>query len=117
MKKIIRTQKSQFHRELAKIFIDGKKLCDIGFPYEYVEKGDQKYQVIAAASIIAKVERDRIMTKFSNKYPHYFFDRHVGYGTKQHQDALDRYGPCSLHRKSYKPIQNVLEELCTGAIK
>ncbi len=58
-----------------------------------------------AASIIAKVERDRIMTEYAREYPDYGFERHKGYGTREHAYALQRLGPCSIHRKSYRPVQ------------
>jgi ribonuclease HII len=64
-------------------------------------KGDQKSFTIAAASIIAKVYRDQLMEKLSNDYPGYGFEKHRGYGTKAHQDAIRNYGFCSLHRKSF----------------
>jgi ribonuclease HII len=71
--------------------------------------GDGKSAAIAAASIIAKVTRDRIMTELAAAYPQYAFERHKGYGTKEHKDALDLYGPCPLHRKSYAPVRDALE--------
>jgi ribonuclease HII len=69
-------------------------------------KGDQKVFSIAAASIIAKVFRDRLMQKFHKKYPLYGFDNHKGYGTKQHLDAIKKYGPCKIHRKTFYPINS-----------
>jgi ribonuclease HII len=70
-----------------------------------IVKGDQKSLSIAAASIIAKVTRDNLMQQeIHPMYPKYAFDKHVGYGTQQHHDALKTYGPCLLHRKSFKPV-------------
>lgn len=73
---------------------------------EAIVKGDNLVPVIAAASIIAKVARDRIMDEVHEEYPMYGFDKHRGYGTKYHLDAIKEYGPCPLHRKSFKPISN-----------
>ena len=70
--------------------------------------GDGKSASIAAASIIAKVTRDRLMVELSIKYPAYNFQKHKGYGTKEHQAALLLHGPCSIHRKSFAPIKNIL---------
>jgi len=70
-----------------------------------VVKGDQKVMSIAAASIIAKVTRDRIMQKFHKKYPQYGFDKHKGYGTKLHFNKIKEVGPCPIHRKSFYPIK------------
>ena len=64
-------------------------------------KGDEKNPVIAAASIVAKVHRDRLMVRIHKKYPHYGFDAHKGYGTKMHQAAIRTYGLCAIHRKSF----------------
>ncbi len=64
-------------------------------------KGDREVTSIAAASIIAKVTRDRMMRAYHDQYPHYGFDGHKGYGTKAHRDAIDRHGPCAIHRHSY----------------
>ncbi len=85
--------------------IDGKPVK--GFPYQYqsVVKGDEKCLSIAAASIIAKVERDRLMLRYSEDYPQYGFDRHKGYGTKLHLDALKEFGPCPIHRHSFAPVR------------
>lgn len=70
-------------------------------PYTSVVKGDSKIYCIAAASIIAKVTRDGIMRKYDEQYPNYGFAKHKGYGTKEHYDALRRYGVTDLHRKSF----------------
>ena len=71
--------------------------------------GDGISLSIAAASIIAKVTRDRIMREHAEHYPHYGFERHVGYGTPYHQEALATHGPCPLHRRSFAPIRALLE--------
>lgn len=79
-----------------------------GLPYESeaIIKGDTLSYNIAAASIIAKVQRDRLMIKYSEEYPEYGFDRHKGYGTKEHLEALKRYGATPIHRKSF--IKNIV---------
>ncbi len=66
--------------------------------------GDRLSLSIAAASIVAKVSRDRLMSRLAESYPGYGFDRHMGYGTAAHAEALDRLGPCPLHRSSFKPV-------------
>ncbi|MGA2089841.1 MAG: ribonuclease HII [Endomicrobiales bacterium] len=71
--------------------------------------GDGKSACIAAASIIAKVTRDRIMIELSRQYPQYQFHEHKGYGTKVHYDALVEYGPCPIHRKSFEPVKRFLD--------
>lgn len=72
-----------------------------GFESEYVIKGDSKLECIAAASIIAKVTRDRYMREMDEKYPDYGFAKHKGYGTKAHMEAIQEIGICPLHRKSF----------------
>lgn len=91
--------------------IDGNKkvIIDKIEIIESVIKGDQKSYSIASASIIAKVTRDRIMQNIHNEFPEYGFDRHVGYGTKAHFDALSKYGVTKYHRKSYAPIAKILK--------
>ncbi len=73
-------------------------------------KGDAKSISIAAASILAKVTRDRIMIEYDKQYPQYQFKKHKGYPTKQHKEALKTYGVCPIHRRSFKPVQDVLNE-------
>ena len=86
-----------------------------GFDVEVIPiiKGDAKALPIAAASIIAKVTRDRMMRELGEKYPEYGFEIHKGYGTKKHMDALKKYGPIQgIHRYSYKPVQKIsLQEM------
>ena len=77
------------------------KIDTLGIPYESIIKGDAKSYSIAAASIIAKVTRDRIMRQWDEIYPQYGFINHKGYGTKAHIDAIKQYGLCPLHRKSF----------------
>lgn len=78
------------------------------FPILSITKGDQKSNSIAAASIVAKVYRDEQMKKIAKKYPEYNFDKNVGYGTREHLDALNKYGPIKkIHRFSFKPIKNM----------
>lgn len=72
---------------------------------DFLIKGDAKLACIAAASILAKVTRDRMMTSMDAQFPGYGFAKHKSYGTAEHQAALDRLGPCSIHRKSYKPVR------------
>ena len=71
---------------------------------ESVIRGDENVPAIAAASIIAKYYRDTFMIEYSRVYKNYGFEQHVGYGTKQHMEALKKYGVCALHRKSFKPV-------------
>ena len=90
------------------ILVDALTNIDtLGIPYESIIKGDAKSYSIAAASIIAKVTRDRIMRQWDELYPEYGFEKHKGYGTKMHIDAIKEYGPCPLHRKSF--IKNFIK--------
>jgi ribonuclease HII len=75
-----------------------------------ITKGDTKSISIASASIVAKVYRDNIMVEMHEKYPLYGFDRHKGYGTKYHMEALNKYGPCEIHRKSFSPVKEMIRE-------
>lgn len=76
-------------------------------PYRTIPiiKGDSKSFSIAAASIMAKVTRDAIMNRYDKKYPLYGFSKHKGYGTRFHMEAIERYGPCQIHRKSFAPLK------------
>lgn len=84
--------------------IDGKPVKSFPGEYRAIVKGDSLSLSIAAASIIAKVERDRIMLAFAGSFPGYGFERHKGYGTAAHLEALNRLGPCPIHRRSFAPV-------------
>ena len=81
--------------------IDGYPIPDWDFPYKGIIKGDAKCFTIAAASILAKVHRDKLMAELHKIYPVYGFDRHKGYPTEAHREALRIHGPCPVHRKSF----------------
>ena len=81
--------------------IDGNQGIEITIPFETVVKGDSKSESIAAASIIAKVTRDRILREYDKKYPEYGFAKHKGYGTKAHIEAIQKYGLLPIHRPSF----------------
>ena len=83
------------------VLVDGNKTPDIAFKTEAVVKGDAKSQSVAAASILAKVSRDRLLMEYDKKYPEYQFAKHKGYGTKLHYEILDQYGPCPQHRITF----------------
>ena len=84
--------------------IDGLNVPGFPYPHLGIVKGDSKSLSIATASIFAKVSRDRIMREAAIRYPEYGFERHKGYGTKAHLEALARYGPCPIHRRSFQPV-------------
>lgn len=86
------------------VLVDGLQTPPINLPAEPIVKGDGTSAAIAAASIVAKVLRDRIMTVWDKRFPGYGFAAHKGYGAAAHRQALDSLGPCKLHRFSYKPI-------------
>jgi ribonuclease HII len=84
--------------------IDGLPVRGFAWTHDGIVKGDGKSLSIAAASIIAKVSRDRRMLEFAREFPQYGFERHMGYGTKAHLEALRVHGPCRLHRRSFQPV-------------
>ena len=81
--------------------IDGNRAKDFGLPARTIVKGDGLSASIAAASVLAKVTRDRLMEDLDGKYPQYGFAVHKGYGTKRHYEALTQYGPCEIHRRTF----------------
>lgn len=90
--------------------IDGNKIpAGLIVETDFLIKGDSILQCISAASILAKVTRDRLMIEQSKIYPNYGFEKHKGYLTKDHLEALAKYGPCKIHRMSYKPIKNSIK--------
>ncbi|MEE2998478.1 MAG: ribonuclease HII [Pseudomonadota bacterium] len=88
--------------------IDGDKVPLIECEAEAILKGDERSNSIAAASIIAKVTRDKLMIKLGRKFPGYSWEYNMGYGTKKHKEGLEKFGVTKYHRKSYKPIINIL---------
>lgn len=88
--------------------VDGNRAPQLPIATRTVIGGDARCLSIAAASIIAKVTRDRIMLGHDKTYPHYGFARHKGYGTSQHREALERHGPSPLHRRSFAPVAALL---------
>lgn len=92
-------EKLKVQPELA--LIDGNRNTGIKYESRCVVKGDARCADIAAASILAKVSRDRLMYELAEKYPQYHFEKHKGYGTKLHYEVLREFGPCPVHRKSF----------------
>ncbi len=91
------------------VAVDGNPVPDMGYRQKSIVQGDRKSAAIAAASVIAKVTRDRIMHDFHVQYPQYGFARHKGYGTKLHIKNLEVHGPCPIHRKSFAPVRQMVE--------
>lgn len=87
------------------LIIDGISLIDVSISQKAIIKADVTILQCMAASIVAKVTRDRLMLKLHKKYPQYGFDRHKGYGTRMHIEALKTHGPCEIHRLSFSPCQ------------
>lgn len=92
------------------ILIDGYFVGNFPRNVQLIKKGDMQYYSIAAASILAKITRDELMQQIHSDVPYYKFDSNVGYGTKAHRDALAQYGVSKYHRKSYKPIKDLLSK-------
>lgn len=93
------------------LLIDGRiHLRHLSLPQKSIVRGDRRSLSIAAASILAKVSRDRQMIALAEKYPAYGFARHKGYGTRRHREAIVAHGPCAIHRHSFSPIRQRLVE-------
>lgn len=89
------------------LLVDGLDLADHPVPSEKIIKGDTLSLFIGAASILAKVTRDRLMDEYHKKWPQYGFDTHRGYGTQKHRQALEEHGPCPIHRKTFEPVKSL----------
>ncbi len=92
--------------EVEHLLVDARTVPGVSLPQTSIIKGDQKDASIAAASIVAKVHRDTHMELLARRYPAYGFERHKGYGTATHMAALERHGPCPVHRRSFAPVEN-----------
>lgn len=113
--RIIYATRHAMHQALAKLnippnylLIDALSLPDLAIPQTAFPKADRQSLSVASASIIAKVTRDRLMALLARRYPGYHFAKHKGYGTKAHQTALAKLGPCRIHRHSFMPIAALL---------
>ena len=96
------------------LVVDGMQLPDVPLPSRAIVGGDATHPAISAASIVAKVHRDRLMTELALRHPGYGFDQHKGYGTPQHRVALLTLGPCAEHRRSFSPIRSLLAARVEG---
>jgi ribonuclease HII len=93
------------------VLVDGNQRPELGMPVRTVIGGDAKVRAISAASIIAKVYRDRLLTALHDEHPQYGFDGHKGYSTPEHLAALREHGACRHHRRSFAPVRDVLDRL------
>lgn len=89
------------------LLVDGMDLPGSGIPVWKIVQGDSLSKSIAAASILAKVTRDKLMDKYHERWPEYQFNQHKGYGTPGHLEALEKFGPCPIHRKTFAPIKDL----------
>lgn len=94
------------------LLVDGMNIPNCSIPHSKEIKGDGRSQSIAAASIIAKETRDRIMIEYDEHWPEYGFAKHKGYPTAAHLDAIERHGPCPIHRMSFEPFKSMELVLC-----
>ena len=95
-------------RRPTHLLVDGLPVPGLSVPHTAIVKGDGKCACISAASIVAKVLRDRLMTRLAERHPRYGFDRNMGYGTPEHREALAKSGPCAHHRLSFAPVREAL---------
>ncbi len=103
-KSILNLEKKIQPKKINFLLLDGNFKINTDLKQKSIIRGDDKVFSIAVASIIAKVTRDKIMEKYHKRYPLYGFNRHKGYGTKLHFKTLKKYGPCKIHRKTFKPV-------------
>lgn len=89
------------------VIMDGNFKFNIGIPYHSIIKGDEKSLTIASGSIAAKVNRDKMMMEYDAQYPGYSFSKNMGYGTREHLEAIHKIGPSTIHRKTYKPVSQL----------
>lgn len=89
------------------LLIDGNRARFLPEPFSCIVKGDSKVASIAAASVLAKVTRDRLMDEYAALYPEYGFEKHKGYPTKEHMEAVRKYGPCPIHRRTF--LKKIIE--------
>ena len=93
------------------VLVDGNRLPKLSIPAQAIVKGDSKINAISAASILAKVTRDRMMLEIAELYPDFSFKQHKGYGTQLHLDEIAKFGILDIHRKTFNPIKTLLLRL------
>jgi len=96
------------HIQPDEVLIDGNRLPILSIPAQAIVKGDSKVQAISAASILAKVHRDKIMYEYHQQYPDFSFHIHKGYGTRQHLSEIERYGFLEIHRRTFNPVKTMI---------
>lgn len=104
MIKAVRNLEKKNKLKAHHLILDGNMGINIEISQESIIKADRKIYCVSAASIIAKVTRDRLMIKYDKLYPEYNFKKHKGYGTREHFKLIKKYGGCEIHRKSFKPF-------------
>ncbi|MCF7964644.1 MAG: ribonuclease HII [Methylobacter tundripaludum] len=97
------------HIQPDEVLVDGNRLPQLSMPAQAIVKGDSKVQAISAASILAKVERDKLMVDYHQQYPDFAFHEHKGYGTKQHLAEIERFGFLDVHRRTFNPVKSMLQ--------
>ena len=96
---------AQLQPQPQHVLVDGRQVKSMTLPQTALVKGDSRSYSIAAASVLAKVTRDRLMLEFDTQFPGYGFAEHKGYGTPQHLEAIERLGPCPIHRRTFTPMR------------
>jgi ribonuclease HII len=100
----------ELNGQVDALLIDHVRLSELDYPQRAFPKADARCLSVAAASIVAKVTRDRLMVALEREFPGYGLAHHKGYGTRAHREALSRLGPCPIHRMTWRPIQGLLRE-------
>ncbi len=107
MERAVKKLEKKLKKKTDFLILDGRMRINLDTPQKSIIKADDKVISCSMASIIAKVTRDKIMQRYSKKYPPYGFFNHKGYATRLHLEALKKKGPCRIHRKSFKPILSI----------
>ena len=110
MKRAFNNLRGLKYRNIELVLVDGNKAPKFECDVKCIIRGDKKSFSISSASIVAKVTRDKIMIELSDKFPGYGWETNMGYGTLKHKNALDKLGVNKFHRKSFKPIKNILKK-------
>ena len=111
MKRAVEDCEKRFSRKASFLLVDGKFTVPLSLPQQALVKGESRSASIAAASIVAKVTRDRLMLQYHEQYPQYRLDRHKGYPTRMHRRAIADHGPSPIHRRTFKGVREFCPEL------